>query len=96
MLESQTFLNETGGLKRLVQLTKDINSNYIGKRCISAEYALTGAYDFASWQQHLDSEIRSAYKRMHTTLLYTDEKQAFDVALKTFEKSSTRLTEIGE
>ena len=33
---------------------------------------------------------------LHTTLLYTDEKQDFDIALETFEQISARLAEIGE
>ena len=96
MPEIQAFLSETDELKRLVQLTKDTDSYYIGKRNISAEYDPTGAYNFASWQQYFDSTIRSTYESLHTTLLYTDEKQDFDVAVNTFKQISGRLTEIGE
>lgn len=96
MPEIQTFLAETDELKRLVRLTKDTDSFYIGKRKISAEYDPTGAYDFASWQQHFDAGIRSTYERLHTTLLYTNEKQDFDIAVKTFAEISARLEEIGE
>jgi len=95
MPEIQAFLAETDELKRLVQLTKDTDSYYIGKRNISAEYDPTGAYDFASWQQYFDSAIRSTYENLHTTLLYTDEKQDFDVAVKTFEQISAKLAAIG-
>ena len=96
MPEIQAFLAETDELKRLVRLTKDTDSYYIGKRNISAEYDPTGAYNFASWQQYFDSTIRSTYESLHTTLLYTDEKQDFDVAVNTFKQISGRLTEIGE
>ena len=36
------------------------------------------------------------YESLHTTLLYTDEKQDFDVVVNTFKQISGRLTEIGE
>ena len=47
-------------------------------------------------QQHFNTRIRSTYESLHTTLLYTDEKQDFDIALETFEQISARLAEIGE
>lgn len=96
MPEIQMFLAQTDELKRLVQLTKETDSFYIGRRNISTEYAPTGAYDFTSWQQYFDSGIRSTYESLHTTLLYTDEKQDFDIAIKTFEKINSQLAEIGE
>ena len=96
MPEIQAFLAGTDELKRLVQLTKDTDAYYIGKRNIFAEYDPTGAYNFASWQQYFDSAIRSTYESLHTTLLYTDEKQDFDIAVKTFEQVSARLAQIGE
>ena len=94
--EIQAFLAEEDELKRLVQITKDTDAYYIGKRHISVEYNPTGAYDFASWQQYFDSAIRSIYESLHTTLLYTDEKQNFDIAIRTFEQISVRLREIEE
>ena len=96
MPEIQAFLAEPDELKRLVLLTKDTDSYYIGKRNTSAEYDPTGAYDFASWKQYFDSSIRSTYESLHTTLLYTDEKQDFDVAVRSFEMISAQLTDIGE
>ncbi|MBQ9931523.1 MAG: nucleotidyl transferase AbiEii/AbiGii toxin family protein [Firmicutes bacterium] len=96
MPEIQAFLAETSELKRLVRLTKDTDSYYMEKRNISAAYDPAGAYDFASWQQYFDSGIRSTYESLHTRLLYTDEKQDFDVAVKTFEQISSKLAEIGE
>ena len=35
-------------------------------------------------QQYFNTRIRSTYESLHTTLLYTDEKQDFDIALETF------------
>lgn len=96
MPEIQSFLAETEELKRLVQLTKDTDSFYIGRRNISAEYDPTGPYNFPTWQNHFDAGIRSTYETLHQTLLYTDEKQDFDVALTTFQKISELLSAIAE
>ena len=96
MPEIQSFLAETEELKRLVRLTKDTDSFYIGRRNISAEYDPTGPYNFPAWQNHFDDGIRSTYETLHQTLLYTDEKQDFDVALSTFQKISELLSTIDE
>ena len=96
MPEIQAFLAETEELKRLVRLTKDTDSFYIGRRNISAEYDPTGPYSFPAWQTHFDNNIRSTYETLHQTLLYTDEKQDFDVALTTFQKISELLSAIDE
>lgn len=96
MPEIQTFLADTDELKRLVQLTKETDSFYIGRRNISAEYDPTGPYDFPAWQHHFDASIRSTYESLHETLLYTDEKQDFDCAIKTFSQVNAILTAIGE
>ena len=96
MPEIQSFLKETYELKRLVRLTKDTDSFYIGRRNISAEYDPKGAYDFASWRHHFDLTIRLIFEDLHTTLLYTDEKQDFNIAVRTFEAISNRLSDIEE
>lgn len=96
MPEIQAFLAETEELKRLVRLTKDTDSFYIGRRNISAEYDPTGPYNFPVWQNHFDASIRSTYETLHQTLLYTDEKQDFNVALTTFQKISELLSAIDE
>ena len=96
MPEIQTFLADKGELKRLVQLTKETDSFYIGRRNISAEYDPTGLYDFPAWQHHFDASIRSTYESLHETLLYTDEKQDFDIAVKTFDQINTILCDIKE
>lgn len=41
-------------------------------------------------------EIRNIYENLHKELLYTDEKQNFEDALKVFGKVDVRLKEIGE
>ena len=96
MPEIQAFLAGTEELKRLVRLTKDTDSFYIGRRNISAEYDPTGPYNFPAWQSHFDSNIRSTYETLHQTLLYTDEKQDFDIALTVFQKISELLSAIDE
>ena len=96
MPEIQAFLADTDELKRLVQLTKETDSFYIGRRNISAEYDPTGPYDFPAWQHHFDASIRSTYESLHETLLYTDEKQNFGLAIKTFNEINTILFDIEE
>lgn len=96
MTEIQAFLTEKDELKRLVQLTKETDSFYTGRRNISAEYDPTGPYNFPAWRHHFDAIIRSTYETLHQTLLYTDEKQSFDVAFTTFESINDDLMEIGE
>ena len=96
MPEIQTFLADIDELKRLVRLTKETDSFYIGRRNISAEYDPTGLYDFSAWQHHLDAAIRSTYESLHETLLYTDEKQDFDLAVDAFRKISDLLFEVEE
>ena len=96
MPEIQAFLADTDELKRLVQLTKETDSFYIGRRNISAEYDPTGPYNFPAWQHHFDAAIRSTYESLHETLLYTDEKQDFDLAVDTFRKISNLFFEVEE
>ena len=96
MPEIQAFLAQKDELKRLVQLTKDTDSFYIGRRNISAEYDPTGPYNFPAWQHHFSTDIRSTYETLHLNLLYTDEQQDFQVAISTFDKINTLLSEIGE
>lgn len=96
MPEIQIFLADKGELKRLVQLTKETDSFYIGRRNISAEYDPTGPYNFPAWQHHFDAAIRSTYESLHETLLYTDEKQDFDIAIKAFDQINIILCDIEE
>ncbi len=96
MPEIQNFLNNKDELKRLVQLTKETDSFYIGRRNISAEYDPTGSYDFPAWQHRFDAAIRSTYESLHETLLYTDEKQNFDIAVDAFNAINLTLMQIGE
>ena len=96
MSEIQAFLAEEDELKRLVQLTKDTDSFYIGRRNISAEYDPTGPYNFPAWQHHFDAVIRSTYESPRETLLYTDEKQNFSLAMDAFRKINVLLSKVDE
>ena len=96
MPENQAFLQNKEELKRLIRLTKETDSAYLGKRNIPENYDPTGAYDFPSWKDCFNDDIRSIYEHLHEDLLYTDEKQDFDVAIRTFEKISAVFAEIGE
>ena len=96
MPESQAFLQDKEELKRLVTLTKETDSVYLEKRNIPENYDPTGAYDFPAWKDCFNDDIRSIYERLHEDLLYTDEKQNFNLAVQTFERISALFAEIGE
>lgn len=96
MPENQAFLQDNKELKRLITLTKETDSAYLEKRNIPENYDPTGAYDFPAWKGCFDDDIRSIYEHLHEDLLYTDEKQGFDVAVQTFERISALFAEIGE
>lgn len=96
MPEIQGFLKDREELKRLVRLTKDTDSFYIGRRNISEGYDPTGAYAFEEWKHYLDANIRGIYETLHQTLLYTDEKQDFELALLSFREISDMMKEINE
>lgn len=94
--EIKAFLSNKEELKRLIRITKDTDSYYLEKRRISKEYDPTTAYDFEKWKHHLSSRVRSAYESLHKELLYTDEPQNFNKAIKTFEEINQILIDIDE
>ncbi len=94
--EIQSFINDKDELKRLVDITKNTDSYYLGKRNISKDYNPKGPYGFDAWKHHLDSQVRSIYENLHKELLYTDEQQNFDDAISTFEQINELLKNIGE
>ena len=94
--EIQKFLNNKLELKKIVILTKETDGYYLKKRNIPLEYNPIGKYDFDSFKKHFDNEIKSRYETLHNDLLYTNEKQNFDEALKTFEEINKILLEIDE
>lgn len=94
--EIKAFLEDKDELKRLVQLTKETDSFYLEKRNTPKDYSPLGPYDFDSWKDKFNSTARSNYEQLHKNLLYTDEKQNFDEAIKVFEEINTFAKEIGE
>lgn len=94
--EIQAFLKNKSELKRIIDITKQTDSYYLQKRNISKEYNPTGAYDFDSWKYYLDDKVRTEYENLHKDLLYTDEKQNFDNAIKVFSKINEMLIGIAE
>ena len=94
--EIQSFLKNKSELKRIIDITKQTDSYYLQKRNISKEYNPTGAYDFDSWKHYLDDKVRTEYENLHKDLLYTDEKQSFDNAIKVFSKINEALIGIAE
>ena len=93
--ELQSFLQDRKELKSLIVLTKQTDSVYLEKRNIPKEYNPTGAYDFSAWKAEF-TKAKDVYEKLHEDLLYTDEKQRFDDAVKAFEQINSLLTEIGE
>lgn len=92
----QDFLLNKNELKRIVHLTKETDSYYLEKRKTPKEYNPKGAYDFNFWKEQFTLKIRTRYETLHKDLLYTDEQQNFDDALKTFEVLNQIFLEIGE
>ena len=95
MPEIQEFLKNKGELKRLIDLTKNTDSVYLEKRHVPESYDPTGSFGFATWKP-VFLAAKDAYEHLHEELLYTDEKQSFEDAIKTFEQIDDILQEIGE
>lgn len=91
----QSFLHESEKLKELL-ITKVTDSFYLEKRNISKEYNPAGKYNFDLWKKCFNDPIKKRYENLHKDLLYTDKKQNFDDALKTFEEINRIFTAIGE
>lgn len=96
MDEIKEFLLNKDQLKRLIRLTKETDSFYLGRRNTPIEYDPTGPYDFQNWRQYFDAGIRSTYEHLHENLLYTNEKQDFNTAIETFERIDRMLSSIDE
>ncbi|MBE6113956.1 MAG: nucleotidyl transferase AbiEii/AbiGii toxin family protein [Erysipelotrichaceae bacterium] len=94
--EIKRLLEDKDELKWIVRLTKETDYFYLQKRNIDIVYDPTGIYDFESWKHCFSVETRRIYEGLHRSLLYTDEKQSFDDALRVFEKVSRVLRKIGE
>lgn len=95
MQEIQNFIADKDQLKRLISLTKKTDSVYLEKRNIPKNYDPTGAFGFSQWKPDFMT-AKDIYEDLHTELLYTDEKQRFEDAIKTFEQIDRILSVIGE
>ena len=96
MGEIKQFLEDADELKRLLQITKETDSYYLQKRDIAKDYNPTGPYNFGAWHQTFNSKIKGIYENLHEDLLYTNEKQEFSQAEKTFEELDRIFALIGE
>lgn len=94
--EIQRFLDNREELKHLIQMTKDTDSFYLGKRNISKEYNPAETYSFENWNHYFNQQTRYNYEHLHKELLYTDEPQNFGEALEVFSNISEILRQIGE
>lgn len=94
--EIKAFLSNQDELKRLIHITKETDFFYLNKRGLDQEYDPTARYAFNEWRHLLTSQVRSTYESLHKELLYTDEPQNFDDALKAFEEIDTILKQIDE
>ena len=94
-LEVQSFVSNKEKLKRLIRLTKETDSVYLTKRNIPEKYNPLGAYDFDSWEDDF-TKAKPIYERLHEELLFTNEKQNFEIAINTFKTINNLLKEINE
>lgn len=94
--EIQSFLSDNGQLKYILRLTKNTDSHYLEKRNIPEKYNPLGAFDFESWRSCFNDNVRRIYEKLHVDLLYTNEPQNFDDAIKCFEKLDNIFKGIGE
>ena len=92
----QEFLNDTATLKELLQKTKKTDSFYLEKRGLPKEYNPVAAYDFPSWSNCFNSDVRRQYERLHEDLLYTDKKKDFNEAIEAFTEISNIFSSISE
>lgn len=94
--EIQAFLADRVQLKYIMNLTKNTDSHYLEKRNIPKEYNPLEAFDFERWRGCFDDSVRRIYEKLHMDLLYTNEQQNFDDAVKCFEKLDGIFKSIGE
>ena len=94
--EIQAFLQDREELQRLMRITKETDAFYLHRRGISEEYDPKGPYAFPSWKHYLSDSVRKEYESLHRKLLYTDKKQDFEEAVRTFEAINRILHAIEE
>ena len=84
--EIQGFLQDIEQLRVIIGYAEESSKFYVTKRSLNTEEDLFGLYNFTDWRSKINQpHIRKAYETLHEELLYTDEKQSFNEALKTLE-----------
>jgi len=53
-------------------------------------------FEFKSWKNKFDGNIKKEYENLHTFLLYTDELQPFSKALEVFDLIDNLMFKINE
>ncbi len=96
MSEIKEFLENKRELKQIVKLTKETDSIYLEKRNVLEVYNSETPYDFLTWKDTFNKDIRKRYESLHQSLLYTNEQQDFDIAVQVFEEINERLDLINE
>lgn len=94
--EIKLFLENYYELKRLIILTKKTDFIYLQKRKFSNQYNTNELFGFQNWRDNFNFEIKKIYESLHTTLLYTDEKQDFEEAISVFEEIDSIFKNINE
>ena len=89
------FLNDPVELKRLIELTKETDAFYLEKRNCPKEYNPKDLYGFEQWRE-MFLVAKEPYEKLHEDLLYTDEPQDFEDAIKGFELISNIFKQINE
>ena len=94
--EINKFIEDKQEFKRIVKITKETDSFYLEKRSIPKSYNPLGSYNFVSWSSLFNDEIKKIYEGLHIDLLYTNEKQDFNIAVNTFNEINHLLQSINE
>lgn len=82
-------------LKHIIGYAMSASAFYVAKRGKKNIESLYGRYRFEEWKSYFDQPpVRKAYESLHEDLLYTNEKQSFDVAIQTFEEINEQLNKL--
>lgn len=95
--EIVSFVAEKDGFKKLIQLVKATDKEYLNGKRSCEYYHPQEKFNYALWVNKLnDKELRKRYERLHEELLYTNEKQNFDDVLNVMEQIGHAFEAVGE
>ena len=95
--EIVSFVAEKDGFKKLIQLVKATDKEYLNGKRSCEYYHPQENFNYAVWANNLnDKELRKRYERLHEELLYTNEKQNFDDVLNVMEQIGHAFEAVGE